>query len=629
MGQPLRSLASSEPSRLPVDEPLTAGDGFTPENTPRVKCPEGSSFHPGVAVICYHTGIAQRDARLRFTRTPRHRQPAPSAPATADRPRGPPGQFALPAGVPRSRCRQRQPRTAAACLTETALHRESRGGAGRAPPTPVFLPPGTAEATRAKGDAETGSGLSHGRGTRAATGPLWRRYSPGPGPGSGRRQQEPARAAAAFERRPAHYGSPDWRRRRGPPPLGVCLRRVFHWSDDRDRSRAALVCKKWNRVMHSALWRSRTITFCGRPSWEDTLELQSALWYVKKFAKYLECLELKLWTPYNTAFTQKFQVALRGLLSHLVKCNSRLVSLSVEYLALDCLIWKNVLRAQFLKNLATFLKRMSKRLDYLNLKRARVILEEGCELLNSLSCLTNKSFVSEINIEDFFGLRLPVYSSTLSHQTMSKFHSLVVLTFNYNCISDKLLNTLWEHSAHSPCTLNIKCHIHDPHGQVVWGMLWANWVKRAPKLNVNFARVMKHDHLARILLVEIPVRSICLQSCSFSDPDRMRPTNLLPVYWCVLQKLTLELNNDHELLDDELLQHILSCKGLLFLKGWAFLSVTFVERLLQNRAERKCIVTTIKVRLCASKLPFPSSLQYPGKGEVPMTVERSLTELLT
>lgn len=71
------------------------------------------------------------------------------------------------------------------------------------------------------------------------------------------------------------------------------------------------------------------------------------------------------------------------------------------------------------------------------------------------------------------------------------------------------------------------------------------------------------------------------------------------------------MNNDHELLDNELLQLILSCKRLFFLKVWAFLSVSFMERLLQNRAERKCILTTIKVRLCASKFPFPFLLLYP------------------
>ncbi|CAM9726316.1 unnamed protein product [Bubo scandiacus] len=265
----------------------------------------------------------------------------------------------------------------------------------------------------------------------------------------------------------------------------VCLRRVFHWLDNRDRSRAALVCRKWNWALYlGSLWRSGTITFYGQPSRAHTLELQSALRHAKKFSKYLEHLEQHLVPP-------------------------------------------NYVQVQYI--------------------------------------------------------------------------------YNYNCISDELLDILREQSAHSLCTLNIKCHIHDPHGQVVWGMSWANLAKKAPKLNVNFffERVMSHDHLARILLVEIPVRSISLRSCYFNDPDwTMRPTltNLLPAYCHVLQKLTLELNNDHQLLDDELLQLILSCKRLLFPEVRAFLSVTFRERLLQNCAERKCILTTVKVRIYTARV---------------------------
>ncbi|NXP09230.1 FBX39 protein, partial [Thinocorus orbignyianus] len=386
----------------------------------------------------------------------------------------------------------------------------------------------------------------------------------------------------------------------------VCLRRIFHWSDDRDRSSAALVCRNWNWAMHSgSLWKSRTITFYGRPSREDMGKLQSQLWYTRKFGKYLERLEIRLYPPCCRAFTQMFQVEMRGLLAHLSRHNNRLVSLSIEYLGSDRLRWNNAARARFFKNLSTFLKKMSKRLSYLNLKGARVTVEEGCQLLNSLSCSTNGSSLSEINMEDFFGVQLPVHSSALFHQAMSKFHSLVVLTFNYNCISDELLNILREHSARSLRTLNIKCHFQDPHEQVVQGMSWANLATRAPRLSVNFfiERIIKHDQLSRILLAEVPVSTISLRSY-FSDPEvTIRPilTNLLPAYRHNLQQLTLELNNEHDRLDDELLRLVLSCQRLLFLEIRAFLNITFVERLLQNRAERKCCLTKIKVRIYTAR----------------------------
>ncbi|XP_019366851.1 PREDICTED: F-box only protein 39-like [Gavialis gangeticus] len=387
----------------------------------------------------------------------------------------------------------------------------------------------------------------------------------------------------------------------------VCLSHVFWWLDDRDRSQAALVCKRWSQAMYSgSLWRTRTITFRGMPSRLHTAELESSLWYVKKFGKYLEHLEIRFLNPYNAILTRKFQVTMKGLLSRLGKCNSRLVSLSMQHLELDRLVWKIITRNQFIKNLILFLKRVGSHLDHLSLKGARVTLEEGCELLSSLSYLKNKSLASEVNIENFFERHLAVYRSPLFYETMSKFRNLAILTLNYNCISDELLDTLCEHNAHSLWTLNIKCHIHDPHRQIIWGASWANLGKRAPKLRVNFffERVMKHDKLARILLAEIPVRSINLRSCYFRDPDwTMRPTltNLLPSYKHILQKLTLEFNNSHEFLDEELLQLVLSCRKLFFLKIWAFLDITFVERLLQNQVEGKCTLRTLKVRIYTSQ----------------------------
>jgi F-box protein 39 len=71
-------------------------------------------------------------------------------------------------------------------------------------------------------------------------------------------------------------------------------------------------------------------------------------------------------------------------------------------------------------------------------------------------------------------------------------------------------------------------------------MSWAKLAKQASNLKVNFffERVMKYERLARILLQEIPIRSISLRSCYFSDPDwSMRPTlmDLLPTFRHTLQ----------------------------------------------------------------------------------------------
>ncbi|XP_059937715.1 F-box only protein 39 [Mesoplodon densirostris] len=387
----------------------------------------------------------------------------------------------------------------------------------------------------------------------------------------------------------------------------VCLHRIFWWLGDKDRSRAALVCRKWNQMMYSAdLWRYRTITFSGRPSRVHAYEYELALWYVKKFGHYLEHLEIKLLNPYNVVQTRKFQVTMQGLFSCLGRRNNRLKSLSIQHLELDRLVWRNNIRRMFMESLSLFLKKMGKHLDYLNLKGARLTVEQGCYILNSLSCLRKESVVSELNIQDYFSHHLAVYSSPQFNKTMATFRNLESLTLNYNCISDELLENLCENNADTLWTMNIKCHIHDPHRQVIWGMSWAKLARYATNLKVNFffEQVTKYEHLARILLQEIPIRGIGLRNHSFSNPDwSMRPTlmDLLPTYRHTLQKLTVEFNNSHESLDEELHLLILSCRKLFYFKISAFLHVNFVEQILKSQEEGRCALRTLKVRIYTNR----------------------------
>ncbi|EGW06934.1 F-box only protein 39 [Cricetulus griseus] len=352
---------------------------------------------------------------------------------------------------------------------------------------------------------------------------------------------------------------------------------VSRWRQDRGLG----VSRKWNQMMYSAdLWRYRTITFSGRPSRVHASEFESALWYVKKFGRYLEHLEIKFLNPYNAVLTKKFQVTMRGLLSCLGKSNNRLKSLSIQHLELHRLVWRNSIRGSLIKSLSFFLKKMGKHLDHLSLKGPRLTVEQGCHILNSLSYLRNENLASELNIEDFFSHHLAVYGSSQFNKAMATFHNLTFLTLNYNCISDELLETLSENNAGTLRTMNIKCHVHDPHGQVVWGMSWAKLARQAGSLKVNFffERVMKYERLARILLQEIPVRSISLRSCYFSDPDwSMRPTlmDLLPTFRNTLQ--------------------------LFYFKIWAFLDVKFGERILKSQEEGQCSLRTLKVRIYSNR----------------------------
>ncbi|KAM4699394.1 F-box only protein 39 [Discoglossus pictus] len=387
----------------------------------------------------------------------------------------------------------------------------------------------------------------------------------------------------------------------------VCLRKVFFWLGDWDRSNAALVCRKWNQIMYSAvLWKSRVIIFNGRPYMPNTTECESAVWYVRKFGKYLENLEIRFLNPYNAFLTRRFQITMRTLLSSLGKSNKRLKSLFIPRLELDRFVWRTAIRNAFIRSLCFFLKKMGRHIECLSLKGARMSLEQGCAVLGSLTCLHHSSPAKELNIEDFFSHHTAVYSNTMFNQSMSAFKNLKVLSLNYNCISDSLLDILCENCSQTLSTINIKCHIYDPHEQVIWGLSWTNLRNQTKNLKVNIflERIMKHIHLSRILLPEVPVRTINLRSCYFSDADwSMKPTltGLMPCYKRTLQKLILEFNNSHEPLDEELLQLVLLCDRLYYLKIWAFLDVRFVRRVLEYQKQGKCCLRTLKVRIYTNK----------------------------
>lgn len=48
-------------------------------------------------------------------------------------------------------------------------------------------------------------------------------------------------------------------------------------------------------------------------------------------------------------------------------------------------------------------------------------------------------------------------------------------------------------------------------------------------------------------------------------------------------------------MDEELLDVVLLCSQLVYMKVWAFLDISFLDRLLQKRLEKKIILRTIKV----------------------------------
>uniref|UniRef100_A0A4W5PCR8 F-box protein 39 n=1 Tax=Hucho hucho TaxID=62062 RepID=A0A4W5PCR8_9TELE len=398
----------------------------------------------------------------------------------------------------------------------------------------------------------------------------------------------------------------------------VCLRQVFWWLRDRDRVKAALVCRHWHHVMRSpSLWRVRNFNFSGRISRTRCSELETAVCYAKTYGAYLEDLEIRFSHPLNSLVSRRFQQTLRTFLTTLRKTGGRLRRLSVNHMELDRSTWCRSVRNSLVRSLTFYLRREGSRLGYLSLRGARLNLPQGLEVLEAVAAaqqhihLGRRSGITHLNLEDFFSQPLVVFINPVFPQVMNRFQGLCTLTLNYSCVSDELLAALstacWSlGGGGSLQTFTIRCHIHEPHIQVVWGDAWSHLAQHCPDLRVQITveRILDVNKLGRILLREIPLRLLSLTSCYFSEQDwSAKPalTNLVPCYRSCLQKLTLDLNNSHESVDEELLEVVPLCSRLVYLKVWAFLDISFLDQLLQKRLEKKTILRTIKVRIYTNK----------------------------
>ncbi|XP_063061873.1 F-box only protein 39-like [Engraulis encrasicolus] len=396
----------------------------------------------------------------------------------------------------------------------------------------------------------------------------------------------------------------------------TCLLQVFLHLNDRDRVRAALVCRHWHHVVRSpSLWRVRTFNFSGRVSRSHRSEMETAVSFATSYGRYLEDLEIRFSHPINSLVTRRFQQATRAFLSALRKTHSRLQALTIKHLDLDRSSWCRSVRCGLLRSLTYYLRKEGSWMNYMNLRGARFNLQQGLEVLEALSTAQRHKHIGRrlglatLNLEDYFSQSIPVYNNADFPQIMQRFRGLTTLTMNYSCVSEQLLDALatgcrgLDNSGQPMLrSLTIRCHIHEPHGQMIWGNAWANLARRCPELRVHMyvERILNLDSLSRILLREIPIKTLSLSSCYFSEQDwSAKPalSQLAPFYHQHLQRLSLDLNNCHEQVDEELLELILSCKKLVYLKVWAFLSINFLERLLQSRMERKINVKTIKVRI--------------------------------
>lgn len=100
----------------------------------------------------------------------------------------------------------------------------------------------------------------------------------------------------------------------------VCLRQVFWFLCDRDRTSANLVCNHWYQVMHSpSLWRYRFFYFSGRHYRSGMSEHSSAVTYARSLGVYLERLEVCVRPPRRSMSARRLERTICALFFELIR----------------------------------------------------------------------------------------------------------------------------------------------------------------------------------------------------------------------------------------------------------------------------------------------------------------------
>ncbi|XP_041808686.1 F-box only protein 39-like [Chelmon rostratus] len=387
----------------------------------------------------------------------------------------------------------------------------------------------------------------------------------------------------------------------------VCLRLVFRFLPVHDRLSAGLACRHWHYAMRCpSLWRSYFYFFNGHMCRYGQSERLAAVNYVRSLGVYLQRLEVCVSPPCTFLAALRIERAIIRLLSELTRVNALLWSFSLKMLELDRVAWTLRIKNSLVNSLTHFLRRRSSKLTSVCLYGMQNCMNHALLLLSALSHAQN---LSSLDVRKFFSGAVHVHLNSRVPDAMGHLQGLTHLSLSYSCLSDGLLTALGhggrrQSSSRDGVTLrtfSLHCTLNEPHRQLVSGGSWATLASSCPDLKVMLTveQVINTNHLANILLPEIPLTEYTMAALYYSDDWNATPTlcDMLPRFRRSLQYLTLDLGNFSESLDEELLELVKVCECLEQLTVWAFLEVSTVERLLHIRLTQKSLLNKISMEI--------------------------------
>ncbi|KAK3083829.1 hypothetical protein FSP39_003757 [Pinctada imbricata] len=219
----------------------------------------------------------------------------------------------------------------------------------------------------------------------------------------------------------------------------IALLSIYEYLCDADRARMALVCTNWSRIFSCpVLWRWRKYIL-GATNGNRIGE--KACGFIKRFGHHMRSLNIGFistnFRNFNHIATQS-ELIFKNL-TYFNKLRLERFTLSVANMGQQ---WHNPRsRHQMLDALCRFLRRLH-HLDVINLVAARMIISDGCRVLQSLSRGKASQTLSSLFIEDMFQRNIIPSASRRFANAMCKFQNIQLAYMNYNMINDRILEHL-------------------------------------------------------------------------------------------------------------------------------------------------------------------------------------------
>ncbi|CAG2225252.1 F-box only protein 39-like [Mytilus galloprovincialis] len=376
----------------------------------------------------------------------------------------------------------------------------------------------------------------------------------------------------------------------------VVVIELFRFLKDKDRAAAALACKNWARLFKTpCLWRSRHFEMGGYRAHNNG---SRACAFSSLFGNYVRYLSISCSHPsYHT--TKIFQRAIEDVLGKMRTSN--LFEFELERLELER-FWKyETPRDKLIACFVRFLK-TQKYLKIFDMTAAQCNLDGGCRILQAVGNNSGHK-VQDVFIEDFFHSRLAVFQTDHYKSAIYKFTNINYLGINYNCLSDEIIETFSKTLEGKLECMNIKVYRNDPHFHTISGSQWSMLRRKCPKLKVTmwFESIGHSTDIIPVLVKEIPLKDLHIWTGYDDDVEwRLAITidHIANSYANTLSMLSLELDNNHEFVDDNVLALLQKCKKLNQLTLNANVVVSTIRAICLLRSEKKTTLQSLHLTAC-------------------------------